>query len=80
MLRQLNALKVHHKCIAQNRYFSLTGVANEINDFRTAETSPGQHTQDQLAKFYTINPELKKQIYQYGGLPKSFEKQVNRDP
>lgn len=79
MLRQLNVLKVHQKSVSSSRYFSVTATNTEtspINDFRTAETSPGQHTHEQLAKFYTIQPDLKKQIYQYGGLPKSFEKQV----
>lgn len=45
-------------------------------EFRSAVSSPTQHSKDQLAKFYTIEPELKKQIYQHGGLPKSFEKQL----
>lgn len=44
--------------------------------FRTGESSPSQQDKQQLAKFYTISPELKKEIYQHGGLPKSFDKQV----
>ncbi|ALC40512.1 mRpS29 [Drosophila busckii] len=47
-----------------------------INEFRTAVTSPGEHSALQLAKFYKIPAEEKKQIFAGGGLPKQYEQQI----
>lgn len=77
MLRPNALLKVHQKTINNCRSIAVSSTLKTIvNDFRTGEPQPAQHTRDQLAKFYTIGADIKKQIFQYGGLPKSFEKQV----
>ncbi|KAH8402367.1 hypothetical protein KR009_011575 [Drosophila setifemur] len=47
-----------------------------ISEFRTAVTNPGEHSSVQVAKFYTIPPEQKKQIFAGGGLPKQYEQQI----
>ncbi|XP_017054073.1 28S ribosomal protein S29, mitochondrial [Drosophila ficusphila] len=47
-----------------------------ISEFRTAVTNPGEHSAVQLAKFYTIPAEQKKQIFSGGGLPKQYEQQI----
>ncbi|KAH8376225.1 hypothetical protein KR200_006297 [Drosophila serrata] len=47
-----------------------------INEFRTAVANPGEHSALQLAKFYTIPAEQKKQIFTGGGLPKQYELQI----
>jgi len=47
-----------------------------INEFRTAVSNPGEHSAVQVAKFYTIPAEQKKQIFGGGGLPKQYEQQI----
>ncbi|XP_017008016.2 small ribosomal subunit protein mS29 [Drosophila takahashii] len=47
-----------------------------VNEFRTAVTNPGEHSAQQVAKFYTIPAEQKKQIFAGGGLPKQYEQQI----
>ncbi|KAH8269637.1 hypothetical protein KR018_011372 [Drosophila ironensis] len=47
-----------------------------ISEFRTAVSNPGEHSAVQVAKFYTIPADQKKQIFAGGGLPKQFEQQV----
>ncbi|KAG8232062.1 hypothetical protein J437_LFUL012013 [Ladona fulva] len=44
--------------------------------FRTSESNPVNHGENHLNLFYTIPPEVKQQLFLHGGLPKSFEKQV----
>ncbi|KAH8275544.1 hypothetical protein KR026_010058 [Drosophila bipectinata] len=50
--------------------------ASAISEFRTAVTNPGEHSALQVAKFYTIPAEQKKQIFAGGGLPKQYEQQI----
>ncbi|XP_053950665.1 28S ribosomal protein S29, mitochondrial [Anastrepha ludens] len=45
-------------------------------DYRTAETNTDKHSKVHEAKFYTISPEQKKQLFSGGGLPRQFEQQV----
>ncbi|XP_033152495.1 28S ribosomal protein S29, mitochondrial [Drosophila mauritiana] len=47
-----------------------------ISEFRTAVSNPGEHSAMQVAKFYTIPAEQKKQIFSGGGLPKQYEQQI----
>lgn len=49
---------------------------SKLEEFRTLENNPSNHTQDRIGKFYEINGETKKKLFRYGGLTKSFEKQV----
>ncbi|XP_028031596.1 28S ribosomal protein S29, mitochondrial [Bombyx mandarina] len=44
--------------------------------FRTSEIYPAQHNENQIGFFYTIKPDLCKQLFNHGGLPKSFMKQT----
>ncbi|KRT78442.1 hypothetical protein AMK59_6566, partial [Oryctes borbonicus] len=44
--------------------------------FRTSEDNPLNHSLNHEAKFYRLAPEVKTQLFQYGGLPKSFEIQI----
>uniref|UniRef100_A0A2A4JMM5 Small ribosomal subunit protein mS29 n=1 Tax=Heliothis virescens TaxID=7102 RepID=A0A2A4JMM5_HELVI len=44
--------------------------------FRTTETSPAQHNEKQEGLFYTLNPDLCKQLFGHGGFPKSFKQQT----
>ncbi|XP_049815945.1 28S ribosomal protein S29, mitochondrial [Schistocerca nitens] len=44
--------------------------------FRTTENDPVHHTISQEAKYYTISPEVQKQLFTFGGLPTIFKKQV----
>lgn len=48
----------------------------KLEEFRTLENDPKNHTQDHIGKFYEINSEIKNKLFRYGGLPKSFDKQV----
>lgn len=48
----------------------------KFEEFRTIENDPSKHTKDHEAKFYEIDNEIKKKIFRYGGLTKSFEKQI----
>uniref|UniRef100_U5ESZ8 Small ribosomal subunit protein mS29 n=1 Tax=Corethrella appendiculata TaxID=1370023 RepID=U5ESZ8_9DIPT len=50
-------------------------VAN-VDDFRTIETNTINHTEDKLGRFYTISNEARKDLFTYGGIPKSYEKQT----
>ncbi|CAH0724514.1 unnamed protein product, partial [Brenthis ino] len=44
--------------------------------FRTTESSPTQHNENQVGLFYTINNDICKQLFGHGGLPKSYLKQT----
>lgn len=44
--------------------------------FRTNENSPSQHNEKQIGLFYTMNPDLCKQLFAHGGFPRSFLKQT----
>lgn len=48
----------------------------KLEDFRTLETDPTKHDAKHLGRFYTISPEVTKQLFAYGGLPKSFKTQT----
>ncbi|XP_063549041.1 small ribosomal subunit protein mS29 [Cydia strobilella] len=45
-------------------------------NFRTSEASPSQHNDNQIGMFYTLKPEVVKQLFGQGGFPKSFQKQT----
>lgn len=48
----------------------------KLDDFRTLETDPTKHEAKHLGRFYTINSDVKKQLFTYGGLPKKFATQT----
>ncbi|XP_050328504.1 28S ribosomal protein S29, mitochondrial [Bactrocera neohumeralis] len=45
-------------------------------DYRTGETNTDLHSKVHEAKFYTIAPEIKKQLFSGGGLPRQYEQQI----
>ncbi|GAB0099363.1 mitochondrial ribosomal protein S29 [Sergentomyia squamirostris] len=55
---------------------SLPEQNTPLEEFRTNETSPSQHSLIHEGKFYQINPQIKKQLFTHGGFPKSYEKQM----
>lgn len=48
----------------------------QITSFRTAESNPLKHDHSHAYRYYTIPLEVKKQLFQYGGLPKYFDEQT----
>lgn len=44
--------------------------------FRTTESSPSNHSWQHIGKFYKHSPAIKKQLFSYGGLPRTYEKQL----
>ncbi|XP_029163694.1 28S ribosomal protein S29, mitochondrial [Nylanderia fulva] len=49
---------------------------SQINSFRTAESNPVNHNTDHIARLYTVPTDIQQQLFQYGGLNKTFMKQV----
>ncbi|XP_071447228.1 small ribosomal subunit protein mS29 [Hetaerina americana] len=49
---------------------------NSSRVFRTNESNPVNHGESHLGLFYTVPQDVKQLLFQHGGLPKSFEKQV----
>jgi len=49
---------------------------SQVCSFRTTENNPVNHNVNHLARLYTIPTDIQKQIFQYGGLTRSFMKQV----
>lgn len=46
-----------------------------FEEFRTSENDPTNHSIEHVGRFYKIDEEVKKKIFRYGGLTKSYEKQ-----
>lgn len=44
--------------------------------FRTNESSALKHERNHLARFYTLKDDVNKQLFTFGGLPKSFKTQA----
>lgn len=47
----------------------------KLEVFRTLENNPANHTEEHIGKFYEIDEESKK-IFKFGGLTKTFQKQI----
>lgn len=72
-----------YKCTSKNA-FALSGyiklfstaseakLADKIEIFRTNEDDPTKHTENHIGQYYTVNPDIKKQLFTHGGLTKSF--------
>ncbi|KAJ8934078.1 hypothetical protein NQ318_015500 [Aromia moschata] len=71
-------LVAENKIYQATRLFSASQPKSEekLVSFRTVETDPSQHTVEHIAQFYKLNEEDKKQLFLYGGFPKSFEIQT----
>lgn len=51
-------------------------AASQISSFRTAEDNPVKHNAGNLARLYTIPTDTQQQLFQHGGLNRTFMKQV----
>lgn len=49
---------------------------SQVCSFRTAENNPINHNTDHIARLYTVPIDIQQQIFQHGGLPKIFMKQI----
>ncbi|XP_011637308.1 28S ribosomal protein S29, mitochondrial [Pogonomyrmex barbatus] len=49
---------------------------NQISSFRTIENNPVNHNTDYIARLYTIPTDIQQQLFHYGGLPRTFMKQI----
>lgn len=58
------------------QYSTVAEPIHKLDDFRTNEATVANHGLQHIGKYYRIEPEVKKQLFTYGGLPKSFEKQT----
>ncbi|XP_059615193.1 small ribosomal subunit protein mS29 [Phlebotomus argentipes] len=47
-----------------------------FEEFRTSEVQPSRQSALQEGKFYTITPEVRKRLFTFGGLTKTYEKQM----
>lgn len=67
----LNRTRINHN-VSKN-----LSSTDSTQSFRTVEDNPQNHSKSNLAQFYSVKPNIKKQLYAHGGLTKSFEQQVN---
>lgn len=59
------------------RFLSTVAQPQErLQTFRTTETNPTNHTSNHIGHFYSLSKDDKRQIFQYGGLPKTFQIQA----
>lgn len=58
------------------RLATTAGSEQNLDSFRTAETNPSNLNRTQIGKFYRIDPDVKKAIFNFGGFPKKFDDQV----
>lgn len=56
------------------RLFSAQAASASVKheDFRTIESNPTKHTTAHIGRFYTIDPSVKKTLFPYGTIPKTF--------
>lgn len=47
-----------------------------LEEFRTSELNPSNHTSEHIGKYYSIDEDTKNKLFRFGGLPKTFQKQV----
>lgn len=73
-----------YRCIPRNvtlhiKAFSTAAEAklsDKLEIFRTGEIDPIKHTHEHIGQYYTINPEIRQQLFAHGGLTKSFATQA----
>ncbi|XP_046404182.1 28S ribosomal protein S29, mitochondrial [Ischnura elegans] len=73
-LNRLMSSTVVEPSVAVNHMSANSDNSSRI--FRTNESNPAKHGENHLGLFYTVPPDVKQLLFQHGGLPKSFEKQV----
>ncbi|XP_044732574.1 28S ribosomal protein S29, mitochondrial [Chrysoperla carnea] len=75
MLKLIKNLSKNNHVI---NYSTQAAILNEnvSQVFRSSENSPTKQTSQNLGQFYEIDTNVKKKLFQQGGLPKSFEIQT----
>ncbi|KAK5640509.1 hypothetical protein RI129_011320 [Pyrocoelia pectoralis] len=64
--------------LCQTAHFSTQPQPQErLQSFRSSENNPLNHKDDHIGLFYTITSDVKKQLFLYGGLPKTYQTQLN---
>lgn len=48
----------------------------QVCSFRTTENNPVNHNADHIARLYTVPTDVQQQLFQYGGIPALFRKQI----
>lgn len=72
--RSIALAKSHIRLCSTNA--SEPALSVKLEDFRTLESDPTKHDAKHLGRFYTISPEVKKQLFAHVGLPKKFRTQT----
>ncbi|XP_070495607.1 small ribosomal subunit protein mS29 [Chironomus tepperi] len=57
-------------------YSTIVEPKLNLEEFRTKENDPVNHSKQHIGKFYKIDDGLKKKLFGQGGLPKKYEKQI----
>lgn len=71
ILRRIYSTKVRNYSTATQMKELLTNEES-FKSFRTAEINPINHNESHLNRFYTLSPQMRKQLFQYGGIPKKY--------
>lgn len=50
--------------------------ATQVCSFRTTESNPVNHSAEHIARLYTVPTDIQQQLFQHGGLPNMFMKQI----
>ncbi|CAG9761596.1 unnamed protein product [Ceutorhynchus assimilis] len=73
-------IKSHPLRVVQGRFFAAAVAEPKSEDrlqsFRTFEADPSKHNTNHQSQFYKVDSTDKKVLFQYGGLPKSFQIQA----
>lgn len=64
--------------IDRHAYSSVSQLqpSERIQSFRTSESNPVNHNINHTGQFYTVPPEIRQQLFLYGGIPKTYEMQA----
>ncbi|KFM58218.1 hypothetical protein X975_23643, partial [Stegodyphus mimosarum] len=76
ILRPVSLVLRNPSCYAKVLSFSTSSdpaVKDPLPRFRTAENNPILHTKNHVGKYYTLPPNIKKNLFFSGGIPKSLE-------
>ncbi|CRL04070.1 CLUMA_CG017183, isoform A [Clunio marinus] len=57
-------------------FSTVTEPKVKLEEYRTSENDPRNHTTDHIGKFYRIDEKTKKTVFRYGGITKTYEKQI----
>jgi small subunit ribosomal protein S29 len=65
--------------LLRNSYGLLSTAAKpnlKLEEFRTSENNPSNHSLEHIGRFYQIDEEAKKKLFRYGGLTRTYDKQI----